>query len=77
MSSNIEEEFQKALDEREEKNNDCQLMEQFQAEKAQETSKLQLAIVARDTVLVESQRVSRKLCELQQQLESTNAALQD
>lgn len=47
MRSNIKEEFKKALDESE-KNNDCQLMEQLQAEKAQEISKLLQANTARD-----------------------------
>jgi hypothetical protein len=53
------------------------LLKQLEAEKAEETSKLQLAIAARDAALADSQRVGHKICELQQQLESTNAALQD
>lgn len=54
-----------------------QLREQFETEKAEENSKLQLAITAKDAALAESQRVGREIGELQQQLESTNAALQD
>ncbi|CAI7613147.1 unnamed protein product [Penicillium viridicatum] len=37
----------------------------------------ELALTARDAALAESERVLREVCELQQQLESTNAALQD
>jgi multidrug efflux pump subunit AcrA (membrane-fusion protein) len=78
MMSNIEEEIQEAQEEREEeRHKHCQLLEQVEAEKAEETSKLQLAIIARDAALAESQRAGREICELQQQLESTNAALQD
>ncbi|KZN87662.1 hypothetical protein EN45_062230 [Penicillium chrysogenum] len=55
VMSIVEEEIQKAQEEREEeRDKHCQLLEQLEAEKADETSKLQL-----------------------QQLESTNAALQD
>ncbi|CAG8231954.1 unnamed protein product [Penicillium salamii] len=78
MMSNIEEEIQKAQEKKdEERNKHCQLLEQLEAEKAEENSKLQLVITARDAALAESQRVVREVCELQQQLESTNAALQD
>ena len=76
--SNIEKEIQKAQEERdEERCKHCQLLEQLEAEKVEENSKLQLALTARDAALAESQRVAREVCELQQQLESTNAALQD
>jgi hypothetical protein len=53
------------------------LREQLEAEKVEENSKLQLALTARDTALAESQQVVQEVCELQQQLESTNAALQE
>ena len=76
--SNIEEEIQKAQEERDkERRNHCRLPEQLETEKAEENSKLQLALTARDAALAESQRVEREVFELQQQLESTNAALQD
>ncbi|OQE38876.1 hypothetical protein PENNAL_c0774G02290, partial [Penicillium nalgiovense] len=61
----------------EERHKLCQLLEQLEAEKADETSKLKLAIAARDVALADGQRVRHEICELQQQLESTNAALQD
>ncbi|CAG7965806.1 unnamed protein product [Penicillium olsonii] len=78
MMSNIEEEIQKAQEERDkERRNHCRLLEQLETEKAEENSKLQLALTARDTALAESQRVEREVFELQRQLESTNAALQD
>jgi hypothetical protein len=74
----IEEEIQKAQEEREqERHKHCQLLEQLEAVKAEETSKLQLAIEARDVALADSQRVGHEICEFQQQLEPTNAALQD
>lgn len=53
------------------------MREQLETEKAEENSKLQLALTARDAALAESQRVEREVFELQQQLESTNAGLQD
>ncbi|KAI3090632.1 hypothetical protein CBS147333_10328 [Penicillium roqueforti] len=78
MMSNIEEDIQKAQEERdEERRKHCQLLEQLEDEKVEQNSELQLAITARDAALAESQRVKREICELQQQLESTNAALQD
>ena len=78
LMSIIEEEIQKAQEEREEeRRKNYQLLEQLEAEKTEETSKLQLAIAARDAALADSQRVGHEICELQQQLESTNAALQD
>ncbi|CAP74109.1 hypothetical protein PCH_Pc04g00150, partial [Penicillium rubens Wisconsin 54-1255] len=78
MMSIVEEEIQKAQEEREEeRHKHCQLLEQLEAEKAEETSKLQLVIAARDVALADNQRVGHEICELQQQLESTNAALQD
>ncbi|CAG7947703.1 unnamed protein product [Penicillium salamii] len=78
MMSNIEEEIHKAQEERnEERRKHCQLLDQLEAEKVEENSKLQLALTARDAALAENQRVLRQVYELQQQLESTNAALQD
>ncbi|KAJ5033169.1 hypothetical protein NUH16_003085 [Penicillium rubens] len=78
MMSNIEEDIQKAQEERdEERRKHCQLLDQLEAEKAEQTSKVQLAITARDVALAESQRIGREVCEFQQQLECTNAALQD
>ncbi|CAG8186255.1 unnamed protein product [Penicillium nalgiovense] len=78
MMSIVEEEIQKAQEESEEERHKlCQLLEQLEAEKADETSKLKLAIAARDAALADGQRVRHEICELQQQLESTNAALQD
>ncbi|CAG8432075.1 unnamed protein product [Penicillium salamii] len=78
IMSNIEEEIQKAQEEMdEERRKHCQLREQLEAEKVEENSKLQLALTARDTALAESQQVVREVCELQQQLESTNSALQE
>jgi hypothetical protein len=74
----IEEEIQKAQEEREEeRHKHCQLLEQLEAEKADEASKLQLAIAARDAALADNQRIRHDICELRQQIESTNAALQD
>lgn len=76
--SNIEKEFQEALDERDGENNHVsQLLEQLKAEKVQKGSELQLAVTTRDTALAESQRIRREICQLQQQLESTNTVLQD
>ncbi|CDM38438.1 hypothetical protein PROQFM164_S12g000047 [Penicillium roqueforti FM164] len=78
MVSSIEEEIQKAQEERDgERHKHCQLLEQLEAEKAEETSKLQLAITVRNEALADSQRVGQEICKLQQQLESTNTALQD
>ncbi|KAJ5300115.1 hypothetical protein PENANT_c107G02717 [Penicillium antarcticum] len=61
--SNIEEEFQEVLEERDGENHDLsQLLDQIKTEKAQKT---------------EQQKLQREICQLQQQLESTNTALQD
>ncbi|CAG7936277.1 unnamed protein product [Penicillium salamii] len=76
--SNIEEEVQEAQEEtEEERHKHCQLPGQLEAEKAEENSKLQVALTARNEALAESQKVEREVFELQQQLESKNAALQD
>ena len=76
--SNIEEDIQKAQEEMdEEKRKQCQFLDRLESEKVEQNSKLQLALTARDAALAESQRVVQEVCELQQQLESTNAALQD
>ncbi|CAG8205876.1 unnamed protein product [Penicillium salamii] len=78
MMSNIEEEIQKRQEERDrERQKHCRLLKQLETLKAEENSRLQLALTARDAALAESQRVEREVSELRQQLESTNAALQD
>lgn len=46
-------------------------------EKAQDTSKLQQTITAKDKALVENQRLERELCQLQQEQESAKATMQD
>jgi len=75
---NLEEEFQKVLGERdEERANMSQLMERLGTEKAHETSELQQAIAEREKALVNSRRLEREVCQLQQQVESTNATMQD
>ena len=76
--SNIEEEMQKAQEERDkERSKHCRLLDQLEAEKVEENSKLQLALTARDVALSESQRIGREIGKLEQQLKSTNAALED
>jgi hypothetical protein len=78
MMSNIEEDIQKAQEERDEEiRKQCQLLDQLESEKVEQNSRLQLALTARDAALAKSQLVMQEVCELQQQLESTNAALQD
>ncbi|CAG8875830.1 unnamed protein product [Penicillium salamii] len=78
MMSNIEEEIQKGQEEMDkDRRKHCRLLEQLETEKAEENSRLQLALTARDAALAESQRVEREVSELQQHQESTNAALQD
>ncbi|CAG8245344.1 unnamed protein product [Penicillium salamii] len=78
MMSNIEEEIQKGQEEMDkDRRKHCRLLEQLETEKDEENSRLQLALTARDAALAESQRVEREVSELQQQQESTNAALQD
>ena len=74
----LEEEFRLALAEKyDERAHASKLMSKLRAEKTQESSKLQEAIAVRENALVESQRLQRELCELKQQLESTNATMQD
>ncbi|KAJ6126345.1 hypothetical protein N7523_002090 [Penicillium sp. IBT 18751x] len=51
--------------------------EQLRAEKARETSKLQEAITVRETAVAENERLQRELCQLQQQVETSNATMQD
>jgi hypothetical protein len=76
--SNIGKEFQEALEERDGENNHVsQLLGKLKAEKAQNSSELQLVITTRDIALAESQRIQLEIYQLQQQLESTNTALQD
>ncbi|OGE46839.1 hypothetical protein PENARI_c101G07936 [Penicillium arizonense] len=78
VMSNIEEEFQDVLEERDGENHDLsQLLDQLEADKAQKSSELQIAVTARDAALAEQQKLQRENCQLQQQLESTNTALQD
>ncbi|OGE46937.1 hypothetical protein PENARI_c086G05527 [Penicillium arizonense] len=78
VMSNIEEEFQEVLGERDGENHGLsQLLDQIKAEKAQKSSELQIAVTARVTALAEHQKLQRGICQLQQQLESTNTALQD
>jgi hypothetical protein len=64
------------LEERDGENlNLSQLLDQLKAEKAQRSSEFQIAVTARNTTLAEHQRLQREICQLQQQLESTNTAL--
>ncbi|KAJ5626385.1 hypothetical protein N7510_002694 [Penicillium lagena] len=78
VMDNLEQEFQKALGERDEEiANNSQLMERLRTEKTQEISKLQQVIAGREKALVESRRLEKELCQLQQQVESTNATMQD
>jgi hypothetical protein len=74
----LDEDLQLALAEKfDERAHESQLLEKLRAEKARETSKLQEAITVRETAVAESERLQRELCQLQQQVESTNAAMQD
>ena len=76
--SNIEEEFQEVLEERDGENHDLsQLLDQLEADKAQKSSELQIAVTARDAAFAEQQNLQREICQLQQQLGSRNTALQD
>jgi chromosome segregation ATPase len=73
----IQKEVQLALEEiDEERAHDSQSMQRLHAEKAQDTSKLQEAITARDKALGENQRLERELCQLQQAQESSHATMQ-
>lgn len=72
----IQKEFQLALEEKDaERAHDSQSMKRLHAEKAQDTSKLQEAITARDKALGENQRLERELCQLQQAQESSHATM--
>ncbi|CAG8904554.1 unnamed protein product [Penicillium nalgiovense] len=51
-------------------------MQRLHDEKAQGTSELQEAIIAKDKALVENQRLERELCQLQQAQESSHATMQ-
>jgi small-conductance mechanosensitive channel len=74
----IQKEFELALGAIiEERAHDSQSMQRLHTEKAQETSKLQQAITAKDKALVENQRLERELCQIQQQQESVNVTMQD
>jgi ABC-type phosphate transport system auxiliary subunit len=71
-------ELQAVLEERDGGNNDfSELLDQLKAEKAQKRSEMQIAVTASDTAFAGHQRLQREICQLQQQLESTNTALQD
>jgi chromosome segregation ATPase len=73
----IQEEFQLALQEIDkERAHDSESMQRLHAEKAQETSKLQEAIKAKEKALVESQRLEKELYQLQQTQESSHATMQ-
>ncbi|CDM32683.1 hypothetical protein CBS147339_8592 [Penicillium roqueforti] len=67
MMDQIQKEVQLALKEiDEERAHDSQSIQRLHTEKAQDTSKLQEAITARDKALGENQRLKRELCQLQQ-----------
>ncbi|KAJ5288280.1 hypothetical protein N7508_011055 [Penicillium antarcticum] len=66
--SNIEEELQEMLEEG---------TTIFLTEKAQKNSEVQIAVTARDTALAEHEKLQQEICQLQQQLEIMNTALQD
>ncbi|OQE07632.1 hypothetical protein PENFLA_c157G01255, partial [Penicillium flavigenum] len=73
----IQKEFQLALEEIDEERADDSLsMQRLHAEKAQEASKLQEAIIAKDKALAESQRLEKELLQLQQGQESSHATMQ-
>ena len=73
-----QQEFELALGEiAEERAHDSKSMQRLHAEKAQETSKLQQAIMAKDKALVENQRLVKELCQIQQQQASVKATMQD
>ena len=74
----LQEDLQLALAEKyDERAQGSQLLEKLRAEKARETSKLQEAITVREIAVAENERLHRELCQLQQQVESTNATMQD
>ncbi|KAJ5215325.1 uncharacterized protein N7498_001732 [Penicillium cinerascens] len=78
MMDKLEEDLQLAFAEKyDERAHNSQLLEKLRAEKARETSKLQEAITVRETAVAENERLQRELCQLQQQVESTNATMQD
>jgi hypothetical protein len=78
MMDKLQEDLQLAFAEKyDERARDTQLLEKLRAEKARETSKLQEAITVRETAVAENERLQRELCQLQQQVESTNATMQD
>jgi small-conductance mechanosensitive channel len=78
MMDQIQEEFELDLGAiGDERAHYSQSMQRLHDEKAQETSKLQQAITAKDKALVEKQRLERELCQIQQQQESVNATMQD
>ncbi|CAG8098713.1 unnamed protein product [Penicillium nalgiovense] len=77
VMNEIQKEFQLALEEIDaERTHDSQSMQRLHDEKAQGTSELQEAIIAKDKALVENQRLERELCQLQQAQESSHATMQ-
>ncbi|KAI3092913.1 hypothetical protein CBS147333_10178 [Penicillium roqueforti] len=78
LMDQIQKEFELAIGEiDEERVHDSQSMQRLHAEKAQETSKLQQVITAKDKALVESQKLERELCQIQQQQELVSATMQN
>ncbi|KAJ5117579.1 hypothetical protein N7448_011211 [Penicillium atrosanguineum] len=78
MMDKLEEDLQLAFAEKhDETAQNSQLLEKLRAEKARETSKLQEAITVRETAVAENERLQRELCQLQQQVETSNATMQD
>lgn len=78
VMSQIEDEFRMALAEKDdEKADGSKFVQQLRAKRVQENSKSQEAISVRGNALAEGERLQREVLELKQQIESTNAAMQD
>ncbi|CAI7611516.1 unnamed protein product [Penicillium viridicatum] len=78
LMATVESEFQSTLEGiKGEMANEARSMERLQAEKAQETSKLEQALIIRDQTLGEKRRLEKELCQAQQQLGSLDATMQD
>lgn len=74
----IQEEFELALGKLDdERTHGTQLIQRLRVEMAQESSNLQQAIAAKDKALEENQRLEKELCQLKQQQQSFDAAMQD
>ena len=74
----LSQDFRLALAEKDdERAYQSQLLHKLQVEKAEESSKLQQAIVRRENTLAENQRLQSEIRQLQQQVESMNATIQD